>query len=80
MSLDRVQGVLFDLNNAEREVMSELLRVAENHLDEVSPLRWGSSGGYMSRKLSESICTSFIRDLREVLKLEDPLQTQKSST
>lgn len=72
MSLDRVQGVLLDLNDAEREVMTNLLRVAENHLDEAAILKWGSRGGYMSRKLSENVYSSFIADLRTLLGLDGP--------
>lgn len=64
----KIDGVLLDLNEAEREAFNTVLALAQRHVDETGRFKW-SDGRYMSAKTSQDIVISLIEGLREELDL-----------
>lgn len=75
--LKRINGVLLDLNEAEREVFNHLLALAEKHLDEFGRLP-KDTFGYYSKDSSRSMAQAVIDGLREELDLPAVVDTQKT--
>ncbi len=69
--ISKVSGLLLELNETERFVMAEILRLAEQHIDGMERLRW-SSGRCMDKATSASLAKGFIQDLRKDLGIEPP--------
>lgn len=66
--IKKTNGVLFELNDAEKEVTAQILDLAEANLAGVRPLHW-ASGTPMPRKTSEKLVKGFIDELRRELGL-----------
>lgn len=66
----KINGVLLDLNKAEREAFDVILALAERHLEETPRFKW-SDGRYMSAQISQSMVTAMIEGLREELDLPE---------
>lgn len=68
--LKRIEGVLLNLNETEREVLDRVLRLASGHLDEIERLPKGD-GRYFSRQTSGDMAKALIEGLREELDLRE---------
>lgn len=66
----KMTGVLFELNDTEKEVMAQILDLAQVHVADAQPLRWGS-GKQMSVEVSQRLVLNFCLDLRKSLSLPD---------
>jgi hypothetical protein len=71
--IEKVDGVLLDLNETEDEVLARLLNLAERHLSDFGRMPKGD-GRYYSKDASVMMAKAVITELREKLALDGPPQ------